>query len=179
MSKNILAISGSLRDSSFNTMLLRAAQNLVPEGASIEIASIGDLPLYNEDIESNFPSAAQTLKDKILAADGVIISTPEYNRSISSALKNAIEWTSRPYGQGAWKGKPVLVLGATVAHTGTLAAQCHLKQILSYLDAKFLGQPEFYLSAAQEKFAQDGTLIDEDTKIHLRAALEALLVAIG
>ena len=171
---NIVAISGSLRKDSFNTALLRALQALAPTGMEINIADIGGLPLYNQDAEASFPASAQTLKDLIAAADGIIIATPEYNRSISGVLKNAIDWVSRPYGQNSFAGKPILTIGVSVGKLGTAVAQNHLRQILTYLDMNIVGQPEIYLGPAHELFDGEGNLIDASTKELLTKALGVL-----
>ncbi|MDP2655510.1 MAG: NAD(P)H-dependent oxidoreductase [bacterium] len=169
---NIIAISGSLRKGSYNTMLLEAMTKLAPVGMTIEIVEIGNLPLYNYDDEAAFPAVAQSLKDKIEKADGIIIATPEYNRSISGVLKNAIDWASRPYGKNSFSGKPVLVAGVSVGKIGTAVAQSHLRQILLYLNANVIGQPELYLT--NEIFPADGNISDESTKKLLSGALDVL-----
>lgn len=171
---NIIAISGSLRKDSFNTAVLRAFQELAPEGMKIEIVNIGNLPLYNSDDEAAFPAVAQALKDKIEASDGVIIATPEYNRSISGVLKNAIDWASRPWGKNSFAGKKVLTLGVSSGKIGTAVAQSHLKQILTYLDMRVIGQPELYLGPASELFDGEGNLTDAATKEKLTKALGVL-----
>ncbi|MBU6388382.1 NAD(P)H-dependent oxidoreductase [Patescibacteria group bacterium] len=171
---NIIALSGSLRKDSFNTKLLRALQALAPEGMQIDMADISHLPLYNQDDEAAFPPAAQALKDKVEAADGVIIATPEYNRSIPGVLKNAIDWASRPWGTNSFAGKPVLVAGVSVGKIGTAVAQSHLRQILSYLDMHIIGQPELYLGPAQNVFDAEGNITDESVKELLTKALTAL-----
>lgn len=176
--KNIIAISGSLRAQSFNGSLLKAVKTLAPESLNIEIVDISNIPLYNQDLEkdfpANFPKAVQDLKDKIMASDGVIFATPEYNRSVPGVLKNVIDWASRPYGKNAFAGKPVLVLGVTVGQIGTAVAQYHLKQILLCLDMHVIGQPEFYLGGATSKFDAEGNLTDQSTKNHIVEALEVL-----
>jgi chromate reductase len=171
---NIIAISGSLRKDSFNTALLRALQSLAPADMIIEIADIGDFPLYNQDDEVAFPAAAQALKTKIEAADGIIIATPEYNRSIPGVLKNVIDWVSRPYGQNSFAGKPVLTAGVTVGKIGTAVAQSHLRQIMVYLDTDVIGQPELYLGPAGEIFDGEGKILNDSTKELLTKALTVL-----
>ncbi len=171
---NIVAISGSLRKDSFNTMLLRSLSELAPAGMDISIADISTLPMYDQDAEVSFPAAAQALKDAIEKADGIIIATPEYNRSIPGVLKNAIDWASRPWGQNSFAGKPVLTMGVSVGKLGTALAQAHLKQILTYLDMKVIGQPELYLGPAQELFDAAGNLTEESTKDTLAKALGVL-----
>jgi chromate reductase len=179
----LLAISGSLRAGSYNTALARAFAAQAPTGTTIELvepAEVGAFPLFNQDIEqSAFPANVTAMKDRIKAADGIIVVTPEYNRSIPGVLKNFIDWTSRPYGDSAWKGKHVLVAGATGGPIGTALAQYALKQVFEYLDARIVGQPEFYAGMATQKFDGSGTLIDDDTKKHIDAALAELISRIG
>lgn len=176
---NIVGIVGSLRKGSYNLALMNAFIKQAPEGVSIEIASIGDLPLFNEDLEVNaFPEAAQILKSKIESADAVIISTPEYNRGTSGVLKNAIDWISRPDGQNSLKGKLVLVVGASTGVRGADIAQYDLKRSLTYMNSKVIGQPEFFLGLAAEKFNEAGELIDVDTAKYIDKALDALLKSI-
>lgn len=173
--KTFIAISGSLRKDSFNTRLLEAAKEIAEGVANIEIYDISSISLYNQDLEVNFPKEAQALKDKILASDGVIFATPEYNRSIPGVLKNAIDWASRPYGMNAFDAKPILILGVTPAPTGTTLGQSHLKQVMLYLNGQVLGQPEFYLGSVHEKFNAEGKLVDESTREHLKKAIEVLV----
>ncbi len=115
------------------------------------------------------------MKDKIEAADAIIIATPEYNRSIPGVLKNAIDWASRPWGENSFAGKPVLTLGVSVGKIGTAVAQSHLRQILAYLDTRLVGQPEVYIGPAQEVFDAEGSLIDAGTRDLLSKALAALV----
>ena len=170
----ILGISGSLRKGSTNTALLRALQELAPAGMTIEIASIDAIPLYNQDAEETFPPAVRALKAKIAAADGLIIATPEYNRSMSGVLKNAIDWLSRPYGENSFAKKTVLVAGVSGGKIGTAVAQSHLRQVLVHLDADVIGQPELYLGPAQTLFDEAGNLTDEATKELAQKALSVL-----
>lgn len=172
---NIVAISGSLRKNSYNTALLQEAKNLISDKAEVEILNIGEFPLFNEDVENPLPQSVSEMKQKIKNADAVIISVAEYNRSLSGALKNAIDWSTRPYGDNSFVGKKVAVIGATPATTGTMSAQMHLKYILVYLGAHPFGQPEFYLAEAHKKFDEQGKLTDEETKKHLESYLEKFL----
>lgn len=171
---NVLALSGSLRKESFNTALLRALQPLAPEGMVIRIAEIRSLPLYDQDAEVSFPAEAKALKDAVEAADGIIIATPEYNRSVPGVLKNAIDWVSRPWGQNSFAGKPVLTMGVSVGRIGTAVAQSHLRQILAYLDTRIVGQPELYFGPAGEVLDESGAIANEATKELLTKALAAL-----
>src|SRR4051812_13006803 len=133
----ILAIAGSLRAKSYNLMLLRAAVELAPAGATIEPASIKDIPLYDGDLEAahGVPPAVAALKDRIVRADGVLLVTPEYNNSLPGAFKNAIDWTSRPASDSArvYRGKPVGVIGATPGGGGTGLSQAAWLPVLRTL----------------------------------------------
>jgi chromate reductase, NAD(P)H dehydrogenase (quinone) len=175
---NIVGIVGSLRKGSYNRALMNAFIKQAPAGVTISIAEIDDLPLFNEDLEEVFPESAQILKDKIAAADAVIISTPEYNRGTSGVLKNAIDWISRPDGQNSFKGKPILVIGASTGARGADIAQYDLKRSFTYMNAKVVGQPEFFLGLADKKFDEEGNLTDADTAKYIDRALEALLATI-
>lgn len=172
--KNVLLISGSLREASFNTALLRAFAQELQGKAEVARGNI-ELPLFNQELEADFPAAAQMLKDQILAADAIIIATPEYNRGVPGVLKNALDWTSRPYGQNAWAGKRVLVASASVGPIAGALAYYQLKQTLQYLDTELIGQPEFFLGLAGEKFSESGELTDETTKEYIAKAVEKVL----
>lgn len=160
----ILGIAGSLRKASFNRAALKAAQGLVPAGATLETFDLPDLPGFNQDNEKSPPAAVTDMKAKIRAADAILIVTPEYNYSIPGVLKNAIDWAARPYGDSAWKGKPVAVMGASVGALGTARAQYHLRQCLVFLDMPVVNQPEVMISAAATKFDQSGNLTDATAK---------------
>ena len=169
---NVLAICGSLRAGSINKALALEATKLA-DGMTVEMAEIGNLPLFNEDIEkSAYPREATALKEKIAAADGVLFFTPEYNRGLPGVLKNAIDWTSRPSGQHPWGGKPVGVLGASSGPRGTIVAQYDLKRTLTYFGCHILGTPEFYVDNSDKKIA-DGELKDEKTREYLVKYLAA------
>jgi chromate reductase len=170
----VLAISGSLRKGSFNTHALKACQELAPAGMSIEIFDLSGIPLYNEDVhEKGNPPSVQEFRDKIKAADAVLVATPEYNYSTSGVLKNAIDWASRPPEQ-PFDGKPLAIFGASPAFTGTARAQYHLRQIFIYMNPRLLNRPEVFITTAHTKFDQQGKLTDEST----RKALTGLLVAL-
>lgn len=177
--KNILAFSGSLREKSINSGLIRAAIELCNDDMKITVADISNLPMYNQDLESSYPEALTNLKNQIRTADGILIATPEFNRSIPGALKNMLDWTSRPYGETAWSGKPVATMGASPGNISTALAQSHLKQILLYLDARVLGQPEFYVGSASDKFDEHSNLTDEKTKEYIKRLLKKFREFIG
>jgi chromate reductase, NAD(P)H dehydrogenase (quinone) len=160
----ILGLAGSLRKTSFNRMALKAAQSLVPAGATLEILDLPDLPGFNQDNEKSPPAAVADMKARIRAANAILIVTPEYNYSVPGVLKNAIDWCSRPYGDSAWKGKPVAIMGASVGALGTARAQYHLRQCFVFLDMPAVNQPEVMISAAATKFDQNGNLTDAVAK---------------
>jgi len=170
----ILGIAGSLRKASYNKAALKAAQGLVPAGASLEIADLPDLPGFNQDNEKSPPAAVTDLKAKIRAADAILLVTPEYNYSIPGVLKNAIDWAARPYGDSAWKGKPVAIMGASVGALGTARAQYHLRQCFVFLDMPVVNQPEVMISAAASKFDPSGNLTDATAKELIGKLLAAL-----
>jgi chromate reductase len=170
----ILGISGSLRKNSYNTAALRAAQELLPQGVTLEIFDLSPIPLYNEDIEP-FPVAVQALRERISAADALLIATPEYNHSISGVLKNALDWASCPPDPPC-EDKPVAIFGVSTGRFGTLRAQLHLREICAALDMLVLPKPELFIAHAREKFDAQGRLIDERTRQQLRALVEALVV---
>ncbi len=161
---NVAVISGSLRAESFNTKLARAFVAAAPEGVKAELIDIHNLPMLNEDLETNLPEPVVQLQQTIKAVDGVILVTPEYNRSFSAAIKNALDWGSRPDGVNVWEGKPVAFAGATPYNLGTFGAQNQLRQVAMYLDMQPLQQPEFYLERAAGKFDEQGKLTDQKTR---------------
>lgn len=169
----ILGICGSLRKQSFNASALRAAQELVPAGATLDIfEALRDIPPFDQDQDSKPHASVVDLKARIRKADAILFATPEYNYSIPGVLKNAIDWASRPYGDSAWSGKPVAVMGASVGMLGTARAQYHLRQCFVFLDMHAVNQPEVMIAHASERFDEQGKLKDEKT----RALIQKLLV---
>ncbi|HTC11033.1 MAG TPA: NAD(P)H-dependent oxidoreductase [Acetobacteraceae bacterium] len=170
---NILGIAGSLRKGSFNSAALRAAQELAPAGMTIEIFDIGTIPLYNEDVKAQgFPPAVADLRAKIKAADGLLLSTPEYNYSTSGVLKNVIDWASRPP-EHPFDGKPIALMGASAGALGTARAQYHLRHMFVFLNAHILNRPEVFIGAASTKFDAAGKLTDQATRDFVAAMLLA------
>jgi chromate reductase len=171
----ILGIAGSLRRQSYNRALLRAATQIAPEGATIDIFEIDGIPPFSEDDEQDPPAKVVELKRRIREADAVLFVTPEYNYSIPGVLKNAIDWASRPYGDSAWSGKPAAIMGASTGRIGTARAQYHLRQVMVFLNMFPLNQPEVMVGAADERFDTVGNLTDEETREYVYRLLQSLV----
>lgn len=171
----ILGIAGSLREASYNRGTLRAAVELAPEGAEIEIFDLKGIPGFNQDEEQSPPEIIADLKRKIREADAVLFVTPEYNYSIPGVLKNAIDWASRPYGDSAWNGKPAAIMGASMGSIGTARAQYDLRKMMVFLNMFPLNQPEVMIGNCGDKFDAQGNLTDETTKDFIRQMLENLV----
>ncbi len=171
----ILGIAGSLRRDSYNRAALRAAQALVPEDATLEVFELDGIPGFNQDEEGNPPAKVVELKKKVREADAILLVTPEYNYSIPGVLKNAIDWASRPYGDSAWSGKPVALMGASIGTLGTARAQYHLRQCFVFLDMYPLNHPELMIANAAEKFDAAGNLTNEKTKELIGRLLRGLV----
>jgi len=172
MSK-IAVIVGSLRRESINRKLAQALAKLAGSRAQFTILKIDDVPLFNQDLEPNPPAAVTRLKAEIEAADGVLIVTPEYNRSIPGVLKNAIDWASRPYGKNSFNGKPTAAIGASGGAIGTAAAQQHLRSILAYLNVTLMGQPEGYISFKPGLIDDQHNVTDESVRKFLQTYVDA------
>src|SRR5262245_54167669 len=159
----ILGIPGSLRKASFNRAALRAAQDVLPADATLEIFDLDGIPLFNEDDERTLPIRV------------VLVATPEYNNSIPGVLKNAIDWASRPHGHNAWDGKPVAIMGASIGVTGTARAQYHLRQAFVFLNMFPVNRPEVMISSATQRFDDRGNLVDETSRKLVGQLVEALV----
>jgi chromate reductase, NAD(P)H dehydrogenase (quinone) len=171
----ILGIAGSLRRESYNRSALRAAAQLAPEGATVDIFELDGIPGFNQDDEQNPPAKVADLKRRIRNADAILIVTPEYNYSVPGVLKNAIDWASRPYGESAWNGKPAAIMGASIGNIGTARAQYHLRQMMVFLNMFPLNEPEVMIGNAAERFDAEGNLTDEATKEYIRKLLQSLV----
>ncbi|MGD9815160.1 MAG: NADPH-dependent FMN reductase [Hyphomonadaceae bacterium] len=167
MTAKVAVIVGSLRKDSINRSFASALARLARAKLDLHVVEIGDLPLYDQDLEGELPAAVQRFKREIEAADAVLFVTPEFNRSFSAALKNAIEWGSRPWGRNSWAGKPGAIVGATLGAVGTAAAQSQLRSVAGAVGVALTVQPEIYLSF------RDGLIVDgEITDNGLRALLQ-------
>jgi chromate reductase len=174
-SVRIVGIAGSLRRDSYNRAALRAAQELFPKDADLEVFDLADIPIFNQDDETEIPPALQKFKRRILAADALLFATPEYNASVSGVLKNAIDWASRPAANNVWAGKPAAIMGASSGAWGTVRAQSHLHQILVHLDVLCLNQPEVMIADAGHRFDYMGKLIHDPSREYVQTLLEALI----
>jgi chromate reductase len=166
-------IVGSISSTSLNRRLAKALERLAPEGTTLVEIPIEDLPFYSPDHDADFPQVARDFKQAIDDVDGVIIITPEYSRSIPGVLKNALDWSARPYGQMSFNGKPTAVIGTSQGGIATAAAQQHLKAILSHYNAPTLGQPEGYVQSTPGLFADNGEVTNDQTAEFLVGYLQA------
>jgi chromate reductase len=162
---------GSLSSTSINRVLSRALIRLAPDDMEFTEIPIGGLPLYSPDFDDDYPPEAVALKEAIGRADALLFVTPEYNRSIPGALKNAIDWASRPYGQNSFDHVPAAVTGASIGQIGTAVAQQSLRGVLSFCNARQMTAPEAYIQYTPEVFKDDGEVTDESTAEFLRGFL--------
>jgi len=159
---------GSLAKGSINRILSRALVRLAPKGLVMEEIPIGDLPLYSYDYDEDYPPVARKLKERIAAVDAVLFVTPEYNRSIPGALKNAIDWASRPYGQNSFTRKPSGVIGTSPGKIGTAVGQQHLRSVLGFCNSPQMNWPEAYIQFTPGLITEDGTVTEPSTAEFLR-----------
>jgi chromate reductase len=162
---NVLGLCGSLREKSYNMMALKTAGELMPAGMKLKITTIGDLPLYNFDIQAKgFPASVDRLRNEVLAADALLFASPEYNWTVSAPLKNVIDWLSRYKPAVPFEGKPAAVISATQGPLGGARGQYDLRRILDGLGVHWLRKPEIFIGMAQNKFDPEGRLTDEPTR---------------
>ncbi|RUM97168.1 NAD(P)H-dependent oxidoreductase [Pseudaminobacter arsenicus] len=165
----VAVLVGSARQGSLNRSLALAMMRLGDDRLAFDVPALDELPLFNQSVlEAGMPQPVARLQSTIQAADGVLIVTPEHNRSITALLKNALDWLSRPAGANSWTGKPVAIAGASAGRLGTVAAQQHLRAILGYLDMPTMGQPEVYLQLTASLITPEGDITDESTKAFLQ-----------
>ncbi len=163
---------GSLSSTSINRTLSRSLIRLAPEELKFTEIAIDNLPLYNPDHDAEYPPEARALKNAISGSDAVLFVTPEYNRSIPGALKNAIDWASRPWGQNSFHHIPAGVIGASTGAIGTAVAQQSLRAVLSFCNARQMTSPEAYIQFSPERFRDDGEVIDPTTAGFLKDFME-------
>jgi chromate reductase len=171
----ILGIAGSLRKASYNRGALRAAQQLCPQGAKIDVFELDGIPPFNQDEERNAPAKVMELKQRIRSADAILLVTPEYNYGMPGVLKNAIDWASRPYGDNAWNGMPVAIMSAAMSMGGGVRAQYQLRQAFVFLNMDAVVQPEVAINNVGERFDEQGNLKDETSRKLIRQLLQNLV----
>lgn len=169
----IAVIVGSLRKESFNLKTAKTLIEIAPESLSFEILEIGDLPMFNEDLEGTPPDEWVRFREQIKASDGLLFLTPEYNRSVPGVLKNAIDVGSRPYGQNSWDGKPGGVVSVSIGNISGFGANHHLRQSLVFINVPAMAQPEAYIGGAAKLFDDDGKLTNDSTRDFLKNFMEA------
>jgi chromate reductase len=173
---HLLGIAGSLRSGSYNRGLLRAAAELLPPGVSLDVLTLDDIPLFSADVMAEGdPSSVQELKERIEAADALLIATPEYNYSIPGVLKNALDWASRPSKNSVLRGKPIGIIGASGGDSGTMRCQMALRQVFIQTHSFVMVQPELRVPQAGTKFDASVTLVDAELRERLRAFVAALV----
>ena len=171
----IAGFTGSLRKDSYNKAALRAAAELIPEGAELDLIDLADIPFYNEDEETKgLPPSVSSFREKLAAADGVLIATPEYNYSIPPVLKNALDWVSRGDDLPLY-GKPAAILSVSQGMLGGARVQYHLRQVCVALNLLVLNKPEVFIGNAEEKFDEEGRLADKRSRDMLQRLLKALV----
>jgi chromate reductase len=174
MARDVVVLVGSLRKASFNRKVARAMREIAAGGPlALELVEIGDLPLYNEDLEVDVPESWARFRDRVRRADAVLFVTPEYNRPVPGVLKNAIDVGSRPYGKSAFAKKPAGVVSVTQGALGGFGANHHLRQSLVFLDMPPLQQPEAYIGGAAKLFDEHGALVNDATRDLLKKYLHA------
>jgi chromate reductase len=170
---HVAVIVGSLRKGSYSRMLARALVELAPPPLQAEIVEIGDLPLYNPDLEDNAPPAWAAFRERMQRAEAVLFVTPEYNRSVPGLLKNAIDVGSRPYGKSIWSGKPGAIVSSSPGAISGFGANHHLRQSMVFLDVPMMQQPEAYISGVDKLFDADGKLVNDSTREFLGKFMHA------
>ncbi len=171
--RDVAVIVGSLRKDSINRKVANALAELAPEGLKLTIVEIGQLPIYNQDGDDNPPAEWTAFRARIAAADAVLLVTPEHNRSVPAAMKNALDIGSRPYGHSAWNGKPGAVVSASPGAIAGFGANHHLRQSLVFLNVPAMAQPEAYLGGADKLFDPSGKLINDGTRKFLQSFMHA------
>lgn len=170
----LAVIVGSLRKGSMNKQLADNLARLGQDLFNCDFVNLADVPMLNQDLEADLPAGVLRLKKSIKDADGVLLVTPEYNRSFSPLMKNAIDWGSRPYGQNSWAGKPVAIAGLAPGNVGTAAAQAHLRSVITILGVKLMTQPEIYLTNTEGFFDSAGRIASADTGEFLAGFMKKL-----
>ncbi len=171
--RDVAVLVGSLRKDSINRKVANALVELAPAALKLSIIEIGHLPIYNQDGDENPPAVWTQFRERIRVADAALFVTPEHNRSVPAALKNAIDVGSRPYGKSAWTGKPGAVVSASPGGIGGFGANHHLRQSLVFLNVPAMAQPEAYIGGADKLFDAQGKLVNDGTRKFLQDFMQA------
>ena len=169
----IAVLVGSLRKESYNLKMAKALIALAPASLALQLVSIGELPLYNEDLEASLPETWKLFREQIQSFDGILFVTPEYNRSVPAVLKNAIDVGSRPHGKSVWDGKPGAVVSVSPGAMGGFGANHHLRQSLVFINVPAMPQPESYIGGAAKLFDENGNITNESTKEFMKKFMDA------
>jgi chromate reductase len=169
----VVVLVGSLRKDSINRKVARALMTAGPASLELAFVELGELPLYNQDLDATPPAPWVRFRDAVRASDAVLFVTPEYNRSVPAVLKNAIDVGSRPYGQSVWSGKPAAIASVSPSAIGAFGANHHLRQSLVFLNMPTLQQPEAYIGHADQLFGPDGALTNDGTRKFLQSFMQA------
>ena len=169
----IAVLVGSLRKESYNLKMAKALIALAPASLALQLVNIGELPLYNEDLEASLPETWKLFREQIQSCDGVLFVTPEYNRSVPAVLKNAIDVGSRPHGKSVWDGKPGAVVSVSPGAMGGFGANHHLRQSLVFINVPAMPQPETYVGGAAKLFDENGNITNESTKEFMKKFMDA------
>ena len=168
-------VVGSIRKDSFSERVAKALVSLLPEGYEVEYLQIDHLPLYSQDSDENSPQEYVDFREKVAAQDALIFVTPEHNRSVPAALKNALDAASRPYGENKWARKPALIASQSPGAISGFGANHHLRQMLTFLDVPVVQQPEVYIADTPSLFDEDGKFLQDGTKEVLQSAVNELV----
>lgn len=171
-------VVGSIRKNSFSEQLARNIVELFPSGYEAEFVEIANLPLYNQDSDENIPEVYTEFRNKVKSLDAVVFVTPEHNRSIPAALKNALDVGSRPYGSNVWDGKPALIVSQSPSNLSGFGANHHLRQVLAFLNMPVVQQPEVYIANVHELLDENGKINNEDTIGFLQSVVDAFVALV-
>jgi chromate reductase len=174
-SYDVSVFVGSLRKDSFTRKMAQALSGVAPPALKLSIVEIGDLPLYNEDLETRAPESWLAFRRRVKSADALLFVTPEYNRSVPAVLKNAIDVGSRPYGKSVWTAKPGAIVSVSPSAIGAFGANHHLRQSMVFLNVPMMQQPEAYIGGAADLFNAQGKLTGESTGEFLRKFMQAFV----
>lgn len=168
-------VLGSIRKNSFSQQLAQNLVDLFPGGYEAEYIEIANLPLYNQDFDENVPEVYTSFRETVKALDAVVFVTPEHNRSVPAALKNALDVGSRPYGASVWDGKPALIVSQSPSNLSGFGANHHLRQVLAFLNMPVVQQPEVYIANVHELLGEGGKITNQDTIGFLQSAVDAFV----